>query len=171
MVEPPYHPPHDADALILAWLRRARESQLGHYEMATMLERRSYWLGVPVIVISGVVGTSVFASIAAEVVAVEAKLAVGALSVLAAILSSLQTFFKFAERAEKHKTFGARYGAIRRELEAMHASGTAAHEPNYINVLRDKLDRLGQEAPAVSSAIHARVLKVLRADTTPVAGG
>jgi len=162
VVEPHYHPPGSPDELILAWLRRARESQLGHYQMATMLERRSYWLGVPVIVISGIVGTSVFASIAAEVVSVEAKLIVGALSVIAAILSSLQTFFKFAERAEKHKTFGARYGAIRRELESMHAGGTAAHEPNYINVLRDKLDRLGQEAPAVSSAVHAHVLKVMR---------
>jgi len=166
MVEPHYHPPGNPDELILAWLRRARESQLGHYDMATMLERRSYWLGVPVIVISGIVGTSVFASIAADVVSVEAKLLVGAASVVAAILSSLQTFFKFAERAEKHKTFGARYGAIRRELEAMHAGGTAAHEPNYIGVLRDKLDRLGQEAPAVSMAVHAQVMKAMRDEAT-----
>jgi hypothetical protein len=130
---------------------------MGHYEMATALEARSRWLGVPVIVISGLVGTSVFASVAADVIPVQAKLLVGALSVLAAVLSSLQTFFKFAERAEKHKTFGARFGAIRRELEVLHASGAAAGEPHYIGTLRERLDRLAEEAPAVSAAVHGRV--------------
>lgn len=158
----PYHPPGSPDELVLAWLRRARESQMGHYEMATALEARSYWLGVPVIVISGLVGTSVFASIAADVIPVQAKLIVGVLSVLAAILSSLQTFFKFAERAEKHKTFGARFGAIRRELEVLHASGAAHLEPHYIGTLRERLDRLAEEAPAVSSAIHDRVQHQLK---------
>jgi hypothetical protein len=161
----PYQPPGDPGALILAWLRRARESQLGHYEMAMALERRGYWLGVPVIVISGIVGTSVFASVAADAISVPVAMIVGALSVTAAILSSLQTFFKFAERAEKHKAFGARYGAIRRELESMYAAGTAAHEPNYLHVLRDKLDLLAQEAPAVAPAVHARAQQALAGGT------
>lgn len=160
-----YQPPGDPGALMQAWLRRARESQLGHYEMAMMLERRGHWLGVPVIVISGVVGTSVFASVAAEAVSVPVALMVGALSVTAAILSSLQTFFKFAERAEKHKTFGARYGAIRRELESMYAAGTATQEPQYLAVVREKLDLLAQEAPAVAPAVHARAQRALAGGT------
>ncbi len=112
-------------------------------------------MGVPVIVITAAVGTSAFASIVTELVPPWAKMAVGAASVLAAVLASLQTFFKFSERAERHKTFAAKFGAVRRELEALHASGRAVQETNFINVLREKLDRLAEEAPAVPADVFA----------------
>lgn len=89
----------------------------------------------------------------------EAKLAVGLLSVLAAILSSLQTFFKFSERAEKHRLFAARFGSVRREFEGFYAAGSVENEPNYLNVLRDKLDRLAEEAPHVPSTVFSKVQK------------
>lgn len=152
-----YQPPRDQDELVLAWLRRARASQLQHYEMAAILSKRGQWLGVPVILITAAVGTSVFASIATEAVSLQAKLAVGMLSVLAAVLSSLQTFFKYAERSEKHRAFGARFGAIRREFESLYAAGSASRQPDYVHVLREKLDRLAEEAPVVSGPVSARV--------------
>jgi hypothetical protein len=154
-----YQPPQDVKELVLAWLRRARESQMAHYEMANVLSRRSQWLGVPVILITAIVGTSVFASIAAEPIAVEAKVVVGLLSVFAAVLSSLQTFFKFSERAEKHRAFAARYGAVRREIEALFAEGVATQERHYVGVLREKLDRLAEEAPNVPTRIFTGAQK------------
>lgn len=150
-------PPSTNADLILAWLRRARESQLAHYEMAGALSRRAHWLGGPVIAITAIVGTSVFASIAAEVIPLEAKLIVGAMSLLATTLSSLQTFFKFAERAAKHSAVGARFGAIRRELESLHASGEVNIDARYIATLREKLDRLAEEAPHVDIAVYRKV--------------
>lgn len=154
-----YQPPGSQQELVLAWLRRARESQMAHYEMANFLSRRGQWMGAPVILITAAVGTSVFASIASDAVSVKAKVVVGLLSVLATVLSSLQTFFKFPERAEKHRLFAARFGAVRRELEVFYASGTAASEPNYVGVLREKLDRLAEEAPHVPVKIFAAVQK------------
>ena len=162
-----YIPPATTDELVLAWLRRARESQLAHYAMASVLAKRSHWLGVPVIVITAVIGTSVFASIATQAISVEAKLIVGGLSVVATILSSLQTFFKFSERAEKHKSYGAWFGSVRRELETLHASGSASKEPNYVSVLREKLDRLAEEAPHVSADVFNKVQLALAAQETP----
>ena len=100
-----------------------------------------------------------FASIVADLVPLWAKVAVGGASVLAAVLAALQTFFKFAERAEHHKTFAAKFGAIRRELETLHASGRAAQEPSFVNVLREKLDRLAEEAPAVPSEVFDHIQK------------
>jgi hypothetical protein len=38
-------------------------------------------------------------------------------SVTAAVLSSLQTFFIHSDRAEKHRASAARFGAARRKLE------------------------------------------------------
>lgn len=157
-----YVPPQSPDELVLAWLRRARESQLAHYEMATRLSRRHLMMGVPVVVISAVVGASAFASVLAELVPVWAKVAVGTASVLAGVLAALQTFFKFSERAERHKIFGAKFGAIRRELETLHAAGRAAEESNFISVLRERLDRLAEEAPAVPAEVfqHIQTLSI-----------
>lgn len=108
-------------------------------------------------VITAIVGTSAFASVMAELVPVWAKVAVGGASVLAAVLASLQTFFKFSERAERHKTFAAKFGAVRRELETLHASGRAAEEPSSIDSLREKLDRLAEEAPAVPADVFEHI--------------
>lgn len=162
-----YLPPSSPEELILAWLRRARESQMAHYEMAQILNRRSHLLGVPVIIITAVVGTSVFASVAAQVISTEAKLIIGSLSVFAAVLSSLQTFFKFSERAEKHKSFAARFGSVRRELEVLYATGKTASEPNYVAILREKLDRLAEEAAHVPTAVFEKVQAMLSRQESP----
>jgi hypothetical protein len=111
------------------------------------------------VVITAVVGASAFASVVTELIPIWSKVAAGAASVLAGVLAALQTFFKFSERAERHKTFGAKFGAIRRELEALNASGRAKDEPNYINVLRDRLDRLAEEAPAVPAEVFQSIQK------------
>jgi hypothetical protein len=150
-----YAPPQNTEELLYAWLRRARESQSAHYAMANRLGRAGRWLGVPVIIITATVGTSIFVSIASEVVSVEAKIAVGCLSVVAAVLSGLQTFFKFSERAERHRVFGARYGSARRELESLFAEGTVSREPHYLGLLREKLNRLAEEAPHVPERVFA----------------
>ena len=152
-----YTPPGTPEELVLAWLRRARESQLSHYEMANRLARRNLWMGVPVIAITALVGTSAFGSVVADLVPIWAKVAAGSASVLAAVLASLQTFFKFSERAERHKTFAAKFGAVRRELEALHASGKVAQEANFVTVLREKLDKLAEEAPAVPSDVFTHI--------------
>ncbi len=153
---------------MLRWLRRAREAQAAQYEMANRLGRRGQWLGVPVIVITAVVGTSVFASIATQAVSIEAKLAVGLLSVLATVLSSLQTFFKLSERADKHRQAGSRYGAVRRELEAALAQCGETIDPHYIDALREKLDRIGQESPHVAWSVFIANERALRADARRV---
>lgn len=117
-------------------------------------------MGVPVISITAIVGTSAFASVVADLVPTWARVVAGGASVLAAVLASLQTFFKFSERAERHKTFAAKYGAVRRELEALHASGRATAETELLNTLREKLDRLAEDAPAVAADVFDRIQRL-----------
>jgi len=49
--------------LILHWRFRIHRMQLSHYETARVFGHRHLWLGLPVIVLSTIVGTSVFATI------------------------------------------------------------------------------------------------------------
>lgn len=131
--------------------------------MANRLGRGSQWFGVPVILLTALVGTSVFASIATEAVSIEAKIAVGLLSVVATVLSSLQTFFKFSERAEKHRLYGSRSSAARRELEVVIAEG-ATIDAHYLATLREKLDQRAAEAPHLSWKVFEDNERSLEAD-------
>ena len=154
-----YQPPANQRELVLAWLRRARESQMVHYEMANLLSTRGRWLGVPVIFITTVIGTSVFASLSSVDITPMAKIMVGSLSVIAAVLSSLQTFFKYSERAEKHRSTAARFGAIRRKLEILYADQSDIAEKHYLDSLREELDQLSDESPHVPVSVFERIQK------------
>lgn len=147
-----YQPPETPSDLLLAWIRRARESQFAHYVQATRFRRAGFWLGIPVIAITTVVGTAAFASISDEASSNEAKIIVGLFSVLATVLSSLQTFMKLPEKAELHRSFGARYGAIRRKLEQVYAERDGQQIPHQVlSSLNAELTALAEEAPDVPS--------------------
>lgn len=150
-----YVPPETDKALVLAWVRRTRENQTAHYLMAQSLSRYDRWFGVPAIVISALVGISAFSSIAAEVIPNYAKIAVGCLSVLAGVLTSLQTFFKFSERSEKHNTAGIRYGCLRRKLEYLHIQEKI--DKKVLEGLLQELDKLAEDSPHVPASIFPKV--------------
>lgn len=139
---------------MLAWLRRARESQFAHYGAAKRLGRYGRLFGVPVILITAIVGASAFVSILSQTVPLSAKLIAGLCSIAATVLSSLQTFFKFSERSEKHRLFGAKFGAVRRELELLRIQSQI--KPAELTAIRVKLDKLAEEAPDVDAAVFSR---------------
>jgi hypothetical protein len=70
-----------------------------------------------VVALTTVVGTSVFATLSRTHVNTGLQVAVGMLSVLAAVLASLQTFLRFGERAEKHRRAAEHWASIRREID------------------------------------------------------
>ncbi|SPB17126.1 hypothetical protein NOV72_04330 [Caballeronia novacaledonica] len=148
-----YDPPRDTPALVLAWIRRARESQIRHYTMADRLTRCGRRLGLGVIGITAVTGTSAFLSLVAAAVSPDVRVVIGMTSLSAAVLASLQTFLRYSERAELHRRAGAQYGAVRRRLEAIHAADPSLHDPRVIDAVRDELDHIAQTAPHLPRSV------------------
>jgi hypothetical protein len=142
-----YEPPQDTRSLVLNWMRRARDSQIRHYTLADKLTAYGRRLGLAVIGITTVTGTSAFLSLIVTAVSPELRVAVGLTSMSAAVLASLQTFLRYSERAELHRRAGAQYGAVRRRLEAIHAGDPYLHDMRDIDVVRDELDHIAQNAP------------------------
>jgi len=105
------------------WYKRVAVTQRAHYLSAEHFGTRKYWLGIPAVVLSTLVGTSVFATVQKQP-EVWLQITVGLASVAAALLASLQTFLSYSESAEKHRIVGAKYGALGRELEQLRASDT-----------------------------------------------
>jgi hypothetical protein len=162
--------PQSTEELLTRWYKRLRESQFSHYEAAKLLERRNLWFGIPVVVLSTVVGTSIFATLNATVEKATADIAfrivIGMISVAAAVLAGLQTFLRFAERADKHRSIGAQAGALRREIEQLLAVGGTEHlEADTLDNVRKEIDKLFADAPSVPELVWKRVSQTLNADS------
>lgn len=141
------------DSVLSDWYQRVVATQKGHYLSADHFARLNYWLGMPVMALTTFVGTSVFASLQ-QAEPEWFRILIGFASVLAAVLASFQTFLGFAERAEKHRVAGAKYGAVGRQLEALIAASTAS--PEESGAIREKLDALALESPNVPLSIYRR---------------
>ena len=83
---------------IFEYQRTYAISARGHYLASARQARRNYGFGVPSVVISAMVGASIFGTIKSNPPPeLGWKIAAGLLSLSAAVLVSLQTFFRFGE--------------------------------------------------------------------------
>lgn len=149
----------ESEVLLADWFRRVRESQRTHYECGTRFSRLNYILGIPTIVLSAAVGTAVFASLQSDAVSVEIKIVTGLISILAAVLASLQTFLGFAQRSDRHRIAGAGYGAVRRSIEVLKTfpPDDPSEMRRLISEIQQQMDSLAESAPEVPAALKRRI--------------
>ena len=137
------------DELLQRWHKTIRRCQVEHEISARKYEKRNWKLGVPVVIFSAIVGASIFGTLQKsgwEWVQVIA----GCLSVISVVLSSLQTFLGFGERASGHKTAADRFGELARELQQAIAGGIADSEwPEFLKSVRSRWDGIAREAPTL----------------------
>lgn len=133
------------EQVLAEWYERVAITQRAHYLSADHFGGRKYWLGIPAVILSTLVGTSVFATVQKQP-EFWLQITVGLASVTAAVLASLQTFLGYSERAEKHRLAGAKYGAMGRELEQLLAA-TSPPSQEVISEVRKRLDALAEESP------------------------
>jgi hypothetical protein len=161
--------------LLQEWSSRASASSHPHYGLAAQLARFNIVLGVPVVILTTFVGTSVFASIGSSV-DTRVRIIVGSISVVAAIIASLQTFLRFAERGEKHRTAAEHWASIRREIDemlALHPNYLATHgDPKeYLDNLRRRMDRIAAQSPEMGDRAWSRAQATFGVTRSADAGG
>lgn len=142
---------------------KARFSGAAHHFAAEAASRKHVWLGVPVVVFTSVVATAIFASISDAPPSKEWQIATGLVSITAAVLSALQTFFRFAEQGQSHLTAAANYMVIRRKLDLFlvrhkHVGGEGSAEQalQELEPLLEELEGIATTAPVVSQAVYQR---------------
>jgi len=148
--------------LLTDWYRRARESQMIHYECGSHYAKWNYRLGVPSIILSALVGTAVFASL--DSADINHKILIGLISMLAAILTALHTFLGYAQRSEKHNGAAAGYSSIRKTLERMETSPTD-YVDNFnseMALIQSELDNLAENAPTIPESIGKNAIEKLK---------
>ena len=140
------------------WMGGLDIAQSANYRTATHYEKRQYQIGLPTVVLTTLVGTSVFTSLTnAGAGGVTGKLMAGAvatMSMLAAILSAVQTFFGYAVRAERHRSAAVQFGILKRKIERLLNFPVDRQELNRrVADLVDRWDALTKGSPAVPEKI------------------
>ena len=143
--------------LLKRWRTNCNRSQIANYDAASRYSWRNYKLGVPTVILSTVVGTSVFAALGDEIDTTY-QIAVGFLSVTAAVLAALQTFLKWGELAAKHSSTAAEYGSVKRQIDQMLAADSNLSEQPLTRV-REQMDTLAKESPEVPRDIWEKARK------------
>jgi hypothetical protein len=146
------------DALLETWYTRVRRAQVGHFQSAVRCERQHLWIGLPAVILSTVVGSSVFASLQ-KGASVEMGFLVAFLSILAAILASVQTFLRHTERAERHRLAGTAFGALKKELELKRVipPKTPEDQEKYMTDFLERWNRLVENSPTTDETIFQKM--------------
>lgn len=150
--------PENTRELLRGWLIHSHKGRQRHDRAARRLDRHRLWLGVVAAVVSAAVGTSVFSALKEET-SPELKLAIGALSILAAILTGLSTFLNLPERSDKHRTAAVSYKSMIRQLEVRLTGelDSSVVTPVVIDEIRKSLDELEKNSPIVPEGIYTKI--------------
>ncbi len=152
---------HD-ESLASEWHYGLRLEQDGHFQCAAYFEKKNMQLGIPVVILSTVAGTTVFATLQTST-ELWVKVGVGLFTMAAAVLSALQTFFKHAELSQLHKHAAAEYGFLRREFEAAVYSckGVGTLPADFLKSFAERWDKLDEDSPAIPQSIFDKVAGLL----------
>jgi hypothetical protein len=138
--------------LLTEWLAKVSENQKVNHRAAVRFMRYHYILGIPAVILSSIIGTSIFATIEKQT-NTTFKVLLGVLSILVAVITGLQTFLRYPERAAKHKEISAKLAEIHREIEQLLANPTAK-----LNEYRKSVADIGKRLSIIS--IEAPVIDI-----------
>jgi hypothetical protein len=141
----------ELERLLEDWRRRAWASQIAHYRVAERLRKRHRELGLPVVILTTAVGTSLFATLNQDTLPMGLRIVVGGISLLAAVFAGLQAFFSFAQRADQHVLAADWYSAIRRRIEQLQGMPRAARGDarECLDGLRKEMNHVGSQFPEI----------------------
>ncbi|HST51494.1 MAG TPA: SLATT domain-containing protein [Pyrinomonadaceae bacterium] len=145
--------PTTNEDLLERWHKEVSRSRHAHYAASRYYSKRNYWIGVPAVILSAIVGSTVFATLKKEIDLI-IRLSVGILSVSASVLTALQVFLGYSAKGEKHRSVAAKYGGIRRELEVLEEIKNSSTDfSTKLSDIEQRLTAISDEAPTVPENI------------------
>ena len=140
--------------------RSAGRKELANFIAAESDSRRNRKIGIPSVVASAVVATAVFASLS-ESINFWIKIITGLIAIVSAILTALQTFLAYGDRAEKHLAAAIRFAKVRRDLDVLilQCSAPAVFNRNEaleaLKTIGEELSLAEKDTPPLSRAEYA----------------
>lgn len=141
------------------WRDGVRLVHNAHFRAAAFYTQRGRMLSVPVVILTTIVGTAVFTSIAANNEgSLLLQVIAGSLSVAAAVLSSLHASLNYGELAERHRSSAIKYGNLRRDIEQQLCFlDDKTDLETAMKDMRTRWDAVDLEAPEIPQKILDKV--------------
>jgi hypothetical protein len=154
MQEPPRHAPADTaltdEAVVCLWQERARLSSSAHYHLGNRYAKRNSLVSIVVVVLSTVAGSTAFAAFGSGR---SWGLAVGAVSIAAAVTAAVQRALHLAEFAERHHEAGAGWDKLFNELTLRRAGD----QEFSLRMLQREIDTLVDKSPYIPERLFAEL--------------
>ena len=137
-----------------------------HFFASNDAQNKGRVLGIPVVILTTIIGTSIFASIGQNP-DTELKVIAGVIAVAAAIASALHNFMNFAEITQKHRTAGAKWAELRREFELFTLKYSRDRElwDEAYDRLKDLIARIAQadnDSPNIPDKSYNRAKRAIQ---------
>jgi len=150
-----WHPQHEK--VLKAWGESAACYRYLHYRAYQMYKLMNMRFTLPVIVLSTVTGTANFAQ---QTFPKNWQLyvpsVIGALNLIAAIMTTVQQFLKTSELMESHRVSSLNYGKFTRNIRleiTLPVDDRTHHGGNFIEICAAEYDRLLQQCPPIPGVI------------------
>jgi len=146
--------------LLEEWLRDTKLRRATQYLSAVHCRRQHLRLGIPVIIFSTLVGSSVFATLNADTdeVSICLKITLGLVALTSAVLAALQTFLRFPEQAERFSVANRTYNRLEKEIEQLIAFPPSDEVlEKAVDDLRQRIDNAIDQAPPALEHVWRRV--------------
>ncbi|WP_343747332.1 SLATT domain-containing protein [Fluviicola sp.] len=136
--------------LIQNWIEDAKILLKCYLSEADKLRRRHRIIGIVSAVLSGIVGSSIFASLGKQELNPELVILVGLTSLSATILASIMAFLKLPEIANQCHNSGNQYAEIRKELELLATFNENKNMESEIKRIEAKWNNIRNSSTPVS---------------------
>lgn len=137
------------------WLLRVSRKAHAHALAAARARALHNWIGIPSIVLSTLVGTAVFSEITRGSDGF-AKWIVTILVLIAAGLSALQTFLRFAEHEVLHNDCRRQFSKLRRDIEIALLATNPEEQRSLMLRIQSQINEIAE--PHIPNSIWKRVL-------------
>lgn len=152
----------DSSELLALWRHRVRYNQQAHYEMAIRSESKARPSGIASAILSAIVTVLVLFAAKTQP---SAWLTIATLiaSIAVTAITTIATSAKWSEKASQHHAAAAEYGKILRKIEEVQACPTELETDamRTLKAIREKMDRIPTEAPAIPKKIWRALPKEL----------
>jgi hypothetical protein len=146
------------EKILIDWADKATCYKWLHEKTTREFAKKNRWFTIPVIIMSTLTGTANFAqnNIPAEYLTA-ATMGIGAINLLAGILTTIQQFLKISELNESHRVSSISWGKLNRNIKIELAKSPAERTPvtPFIKACKEEYDRLIETSQDIPNHIVA----------------
>ncbi len=153
--------------LVAEWADKASCYQWMHQKTEEQYSKMNYYFTIPVIIMSTLTGTANFATnsiVSTEEQAKYVTFGIGAISLIAGIISTVANFLRYAQGSEAHRVAAISWGKFQRfiSIELSLHPNERMDAMSFLKMGRIELDRLIEQSPPIPPKVVEAFMEAFR---------